>query len=144
MRRREVIAILGGGVVGWSLAVRAQQKAMPVIGYLSAFSAPSNPSGPGMAAFRQGLSDTGYVEGRNLVVEYRSAEGRYDRLPGFATELIGLRVDVIVAISGVAALAAKAATATIPIVFIGAVDPFGLGLAASIQQPGGNVTGVAG
>ena len=138
MRRREVIAILGGGVVGWSLAARAQQKAIPVVGFLNPASL--GPSAPFTAAFRQGLSDAGYVEGQNLTIEFRFAEGHYDRLPALAADLVGRNVDVIATV-GEASFVAKSATSTIPIVFMGAGDPVGDGLVASLAWPGGNLTG---
>jgi putative tryptophan/tyrosine transport system substrate-binding protein len=121
-------------------ALRAQQKAMPVIGYLSADSAPSSLDAPFLAAFRQGLSETGYVEGQNLAIEYRWAEGQYDRLPALAADLVG-RIDLIVSIAVQPSVVAKNATSTIPIVFMGVSDPVGLGLVASLARPGGNVTG---
>jgi putative ABC transport system substrate-binding protein len=138
MRRREVIAILGGGVVGWSLAARAQQKPMPVIGYLSSSNAASGPN----AAFYQGLSEAGYVEGQNLTIENRWAEGRYDRLSTLAGDLVGRKVEVIATLGMPAALAAKGATSTIPIVFIVGIDPVADGLVASLARPGGNLTGL--
>ncbi len=139
MRRREVIAILGGGVVGWPLAVGAQQKVVPVIGFLG-----STSPGPSanMAAFHHGLSEIGYVDGRNVSIEYRWAEGQYDRLPGFAADLVSRKVDVIAAQSTVSARAAKNATSVIPIAFI-VGDPVGAGLVASLARPGGNLTGVS-
>jgi putative ABC transport system substrate-binding protein len=139
MRRRELIALFGGAVALWSPTVRAQ-KATPVIGYLSSVS--PGPSASLVAAFRQGLSDTGYVEGQNLAIEYRWAEGSFDRLPALAADLIGHKVDLIATAGGPPpALAAKGATSTIPIVFSGVGDPIGVGLVTSLARPGGNITG---
>jgi putative tryptophan/tyrosine transport system substrate-binding protein len=135
-RRRDVMFLLGGAV----FAPRAQQEAMPEIGYLHSGS--PGRFEPLVAAIRQGLSETGYVEGQNVAIEYRWAEGHYDRLSGLAADLVGHKVDLIVAIGGTpSALAAKGATATIPIVFNGVGDPVGVGLVASLARPGGNVTG---
>jgi putative ABC transport system substrate-binding protein len=143
MRRRELILLLGGVVAAPSV-LRAQQKAMPVIGYLSIGSASPGALAPNVAAFRQGLSDTGYTEGQNLAIEYRWAEGQYDRLPALAADLVGRKVDVIATAGGpMPARAAKSATSTIPIVFMGTSDPVGNGLVASLARPGGNITGIS-
>ena len=139
MRRRELLLLLGGAMAA-SRALRAQPKAMPVIGFLSSRS--SGTLAASLAAFRQGLGETGYVEGQNLAIEYRGAEGRYDRLPALAADLVGRKVDVILAQADVSALAAKSATSTIPIVFV-AGDPVAVGLVASLARPGGNLTGVS-
>jgi putative tryptophan/tyrosine transport system substrate-binding protein len=139
MRRRELMLVLGSAMTA-APALRAQQKAMPVIGFLSSLSA--GPFAPLVAAFHQGLNETGYVEGQNLAIEYRSAEGRYDRLPALAADLVGRNVDLIVASGGTpSALAAKSATSTIPIVFTAVSDPVGAGLVAGLARPGGNLTG---
>ena len=140
MRRRELILLLGGAMTA-ARALCAQQKAMPVIGFLGGAS--PGPFAPFVAAFRQGLSESGYAAGQNVAIEYRWAEGRNDRLPALAADLVGRKVDVIATSGGpVPARAAKNATATVPIVFV-AGDPVGEGLVASLARPGGNLTGVS-
>ena len=139
MRRRAFIRMIAGSAVAWPLTARAQQPAMPVVGFLSSRSATD--SALQVAAFRQALSEAGYVEGRNVAVDYRWAEGQYDRLRGMAEQLVGRQVSVIFA-GGPAAHVAKVATRSIPIVFVSGEDPVKFGLVASFNKPGGNVTGV--
>jgi putative ABC transport system substrate-binding protein len=141
MRRPDLLTLIGGAAAAWPLAARAQQPTMPVIGYLGSGSDAS--VADNVAPLRLGLSETGWVEGRNLAIEFRWAENQYERLPGLAAELVGRRVNAIVAVgSPLPARAAKAATATIPIVFAYGGDPVNDGLVASFNRPGGNVTGV--
>jgi putative ABC transport system substrate-binding protein len=140
--RREFISALGGAAVVWPLKALAEQPAMPVVGLLS--SASPNAFGEGVAAFRRGVNENGFIEGRNVAFEYRWADGQYDRLPALAADLVGRKVSVIATAGGIPpALAAKAATTTIPIVFVMGSDPVKAGVVASLNRPEGNITGVS-
>jgi putative tryptophan/tyrosine transport system substrate-binding protein len=140
-RRRDFVALLGSAVVAWPLAARAQQTVMPVVGFLNQESAEM--VSHLVTEFRKGLSETGFAENQNMAIEYRWAEGRYERLPQLAADLVNRKVAVIVAAYFPSAVAAKAATTTIPIVFISGVDPIGAGLVTSLNRPGGNLTGLS-
>jgi putative ABC transport system substrate-binding protein len=142
MRRREFITLLGGATVAWPVVARAQHPAMPMVGYLGA----ENPNAfaSRVRAFRQGLGEAGYVEGQNVAIEFRWAEGQHSKLPALAADLVAHQVNIIVAPGGApAALAAKSATTTIPIVFEMGADPIAIGLVGSLSRPGGNITGIS-
>ena len=142
MRRREFISLLGGTAAGWPLAALAQQPALPVIGYLGSSSFERS-AGRSLLNFKSGLAETGFVEERNVTIEYRWADDHYERLPALAAELVQRGVTVLVAAGSPTASPAKAATTTIPTVFMVGSDPVQLGLVASLNRPGGNLTGIA-
>ena len=142
MRRRDFITLLAGAAAAWPLTARAQRQSIPTIGFLSTRS-PGEAANE-TAAFRQGLKESGIVEGENVAIDFRWANLQYDRLPALAAELVRNRVTVIAAVGGIhSGLAAKAATSTIPIVFVSAGDPVGFGLVPSLNRPGGNITGIS-
>src|SRR5262249_1168416 len=140
MRRREFVTLLGGTVIGWPLAALAQQPAKPLIGFLNSASPSAYASM--VAAFQDGLNQTGFVDGRNVAIEYHWAEGDYDLLPWFATTLVNHKVAAIISGGGPASLAAKSATTTIPIIFSSRADPVQIGLITALKQPGSNITGI--
>jgi putative ABC transport system substrate-binding protein len=142
VNRRELLILGAGTAIAWPLAARAQQEVMPIVGYLSSQPPTSGVGADTAAGWREGLAESGFVEGRNVEIIYRWAGGDYDRLPALAAELVGRNVSVIYASSLPAALAAKSATATIPIFFGVSVDPVAFGLVASLSRPGGNLTGI--
>src|SRR5262245_56663622 len=141
IRRREFITLLGGAPAVWPLAAKAQQRAMPVVGYL--YAGPPKPTSHLVTAFRKGLGQTGFVEGRDVAIEYRWADLEFNRLRESAADLVRSRVTVMAIPNGLAAVAAKAATRTIPIIFYTGADPVRVGLVASLDRPGGNVTGIS-
>src|ERR1700693_3459035 len=141
LRRRDFITLLGGAAATWPLVARAQQPTVPVIGFLH-FGAPET-SGSSLTAFREGLSESGFIERRNVAIEYRWARNDVNRLPELAADLAHLQVSVMATISATASLAAKAATTTIPIVFSSGADPVTFGLVSSLNHPGANITGVS-